>query len=77
MIRCQLKMALDFAKPKKGEVVPHEKFSYRNGDRWQVCNRGPGYCNIYDVLEFDDEGLALLRKSERKEQSTTSKESPE
>ena len=63
--RAQLSMALDFAKDSK---LPHEVFSYLHGGKWRVCRRGPGYCNIYSVMEFDAEGLAKLESIHRPEE---------
>lgn len=64
MVKATLYMAMDFAKRKD---VTREVVSYCDHGQWRVIVRGPGYCNVYHVTEYDDAGLALLKSKEDKE----------
>lgn len=63
MIRYQLCAALGFQKDKS---TPVENYTYRVSGEWHICSLGPGYCNVYKLVEFDADGLAWLEKKERK-----------
>ena len=63
MIKSQLHMALD-SKHRKG--VPYELYTYRVGEQWFIVSTGPRHSNTFEVIEYDYEGLALLKRKERK-----------
>lgn len=43
----------------------HDSVSHRAGGKWYVTKRGPRYINVYEILEFDAEGLAWLEANEQ------------
>jgi hypothetical protein len=53
-----LVMALDFKKNKKAR---HKVSTFKDKHgTWHICKTGPGYSNIYRVIEFDAEAEARL-----------------
>lgn len=48
------------------QYQPH-KFSVKIGGTWHVVLRGQRYVNTYEVMEYDEAGLAWLEKNEAKE----------
>lgn len=63
MIKHRLLSAMDFAKRKD---VTHERETYQKDGKWYIVSRGPKYSNLYEVIEYDDDGLKQLQKLERR-----------
>jgi hypothetical protein len=66
VIRGNLLAAMDW-QPKQGEQSG--QYTYRQGNKWYIVQRGPGYSNTYEVTDHDEQGLALLLRDEIKEET--------
>lgn len=62
MIRAKLALALDCPARKD---VPRSVVTFQINGNWYIVREGPNYCQVLQVLECDEEGLALLRLREK------------
>lgn len=65
MVKMFLKMAMDFRARKN---VQRGRYTYQHQGKWWLCSYGPKYTNIFEITEYTEEDLVLMRQMEKKDE---------